>query len=503
MTLQTDLAAAVAKVTVDGTLLHRVVHGPAAGGDSLIATEGGPVKTLARAVADAEDVVRREMSDLTVTLAEARSAGEVAATFAALAGEKADEAGAAVGKASAVIDEAKAGIRSIASAAEADLGGLIARAETETQAGIVAAGAAAVEAEAAAAEARAHCQRFALPIEDVARRALAADARQLAGTRDTLTLFSAFADEAGRSEAAARASADEAARQAGLAADQVAAVTVVADAARASVGDAVNQADANFRALVTEVEGDIDGCKAEIANVGVSAGDRIATTAAGLEADLRALADQTTIQVSEAVAEAEGAAAEARAHAARFALPIEAVARRALAVDARHLASTRDTLTLFSAFADEAGRSEAAAKASADLAAQQVGLAVDQVVAACQAADAARASVADTAAVVANADAGLRALVADAQSGVDSGKAAILSVGSAAEDRIATAAAGFESEVQALADSAAGRIDAAAAHVARFVIPIEQVARAALDAEHRRLRDARDDLLRFSTLIQS
>ncbi len=139
----------------------------------------------------------------------------------------------------------------------------------------------------------------------------------------------------------------------------------------------------------------------------------------------------------------------------------------------------------------------------ADAAASQAGIAADQMLAARQAADAARASVADAAAVVANADAGLRALVADAQSGVDSGKAAILSVGSAAEDRIATAAAGFESEVQALANSAAGRIDAAVAHIARFVIPIEQVARAALDAEHRRLRDARDDLLRFSTLIQS
>ena len=77
------------------------------------------------------------------------------------------------------------------------------------------------------------------------------------------------------------------------------------------------------------------------------------------------------------------------------------------------------------------------------------------------------------------------------------------SSGSAAEDRIATTAASFESEVLALATSAASRIDAAAAHVARFVIPIEQVARAALDAERRRLRDARDDLLRFSTLIQS
>jgi hypothetical protein len=503
MSLQTDLAAAVAKVTVDGTLLHRVVHGPAAGGDSLIATEGGPVKTLARAVADAEDLVRHEMSDLTATLADARSAGEIAATFAALAGEKAGAADDAAGRASAVVDRAESDIRSIASTAEADLGGLIARAENETQAGIVAAGAAAAEAETAAAEARAHCQRFALPIEAVARRALAADARQLVGTRDTLTLFSAFADEAGRSEAAARASADEAARQAGLAADQVGAVSVVADAARASVSDALNQADANFRALVAGIESDIDGCKAEIATVGADAGDRITATAAGFDSEVRALADQTTGQVNEAVAEAESAASEARAHAARFALPIEAVARRALAADSRQLASTRDTLTLFSAFADEAGRSEAAAKASADEAAQQAEIAATQMVAARQAADAARTSVVDAAALVANADAGLRALVADAQSGVASGKATILSVASAAEDRIASAAAGFESEVLALATSAATRIDAATAHVARFVIPIEQVACAALDAERRRLRVARDDLLRFSTLIQS
>jgi hypothetical protein len=503
MSLQTDLAAAVTKVTVDGTLLHRVVHGPAAGGDSLIATEGGPVKTLARAVADAEDLVRHEMSDLTATLAEARSAGEVAATFAALAGAKADKADAAVGKASAVINRAESDIRSIASAAEADLGGLIARAESETQAGIVAAGAAAAEAETAAAEARAHCQRFALPIEAVARRALAADARQLAGTRDTLTLFSAFADEAGRSEAAARASADEAARQAGLAADQVAAVAQAADSAQGSVSDALNQANANFRALVAGIEADIDGCKTEIATVGADAGDRIAATAAGFADEVRELENQTTGQVTEAVAEAESAASEARAHAARFALPIEAVARRALAADSRQLASTRDTLTLFSAFADEAGRSEVAAKTSADAAAQQAGIAAGQVAAAQQAADAARTSVADAKAVIVQADAGLRALIADAQSGVASGKATIFSAGAAAEDRIAATTADFESEVQSLATNAASRIDAAAAHVARFVIPIEQVARAALDAEHRRLRIARDDLLRFSTLIQS
>lgn len=78
MTLQSDLNGAVAKVTADGGLLHRIVHGPADGDDSLVITEGGPVKTLARAVGDAETLIADQAGDLTATLASARAADQSA-----------------------------------------------------------------------------------------------------------------------------------------------------------------------------------------------------------------------------------------------------------------------------------------------------------------------------------------------------------------------------------------------------------------------------------------
>ena len=49
MSLQTDLQTAVAKVTADGNLLHNIVHGDAI---STVVTESGPVKTVAKAIAD-------------------------------------------------------------------------------------------------------------------------------------------------------------------------------------------------------------------------------------------------------------------------------------------------------------------------------------------------------------------------------------------------------------------------------------------------------------------
>ena len=49
MSLQTDLQTAIAKVTADGALLHDIVHGDAA---STVVTESGPVKTVAKAIAD-------------------------------------------------------------------------------------------------------------------------------------------------------------------------------------------------------------------------------------------------------------------------------------------------------------------------------------------------------------------------------------------------------------------------------------------------------------------
>ncbi|TAN65278.1 MAG: hypothetical protein EPN20_07695 [Magnetospirillum sp.] len=56
MTLQTDLEAAVAKVTADSNTLHAIVHGPASGMGSAVTTGGGDVKTVAKAIADVSAV---------------------------------------------------------------------------------------------------------------------------------------------------------------------------------------------------------------------------------------------------------------------------------------------------------------------------------------------------------------------------------------------------------------------------------------------------------------
>lgn len=485
MSLQDDLQTAVAKVTADSGLLHRIVHGDAS---TTVVTEGGPVKSVAKAIADVAESFHREAGDLVGAVADARQAKDEAAEFAATAGTLADEANAAVGRANAA-----------ALAAESGIGDLVARAEVETQATIAAAAAAASDAQDAAAEARAHSARFALPIEEVARRALTAQARQVAGTRDTLSLFSAFADDAGRSEASARASADEAARQAEVATGQVAAAVQAAEDARGHAGEAAALVDAAGERLHVLTE--------TAAHTATTAIQTIADDAESGITDLVARsADAVMMQVATAgaaAADAEEAAAEARAHAARFALPIEAVARRALAAQSRQLAGTRDTLTLFSAFADEAGRSEAAAKASADEAARQARLAAEQLVAAAQAVDDARARVTEVGGLVEEAQTSFRDLSAAMDVAVLSAKADITAAGTAAEDHIGTVSAAFETEVQGLVSAATGQINSASAHVARFAVPIEQVARAALDAERRRLLGARDDLLRFVTVIES
>ncbi|KAF0219292.1 MAG: hypothetical protein FD176_3511, partial [Rhodospirillaceae bacterium] len=85
MTLQTDLAAAVAQVTADSTLLHKVVHGPAGGTESQVVTEGGPVKTVAKAIADIDTQLQSSLETLDQKVA-------AAAASAALAVHSADAA---------------------------------------------------------------------------------------------------------------------------------------------------------------------------------------------------------------------------------------------------------------------------------------------------------------------------------------------------------------------------------------------------------------------------
>ena len=51
MNLETELRAAVSRADADSRLLHEIVHGDAA---ATVDTEGGPVKTVAKAIGDVE-----------------------------------------------------------------------------------------------------------------------------------------------------------------------------------------------------------------------------------------------------------------------------------------------------------------------------------------------------------------------------------------------------------------------------------------------------------------
>ncbi len=60
MTIKDDLLAATAKAGGAARILHDVANGPATGSGSTVVTEGGPVKTVAKAVADMEaDITSR------------------------------------------------------------------------------------------------------------------------------------------------------------------------------------------------------------------------------------------------------------------------------------------------------------------------------------------------------------------------------------------------------------------------------------------------------------
>jgi len=88
MTMQTDLQAAVDKATAASAKLHDVVNGDAV---STVATESGPVKTLAKAVADIEADIDASRVELDQKVADA-SASAAAAETARTASEIAEAA---------------------------------------------------------------------------------------------------------------------------------------------------------------------------------------------------------------------------------------------------------------------------------------------------------------------------------------------------------------------------------------------------------------------------
>lgn len=76
MTLQSDLQDAVARVRSDSQTLHDIVHGD---DETLVETEGGPVKTVAKAIKDINDTIEQGLNDLGASgeqLAEAVAATE-------------------------------------------------------------------------------------------------------------------------------------------------------------------------------------------------------------------------------------------------------------------------------------------------------------------------------------------------------------------------------------------------------------------------------------------
>lgn len=82
MTLQTDLQDAVARVQTDSQILHDIIHGD---DQTTIPTEGGNVKTPAKAIKDIEDEIQAGISELGATSTQLADAVQSAE-------QKADEA---------------------------------------------------------------------------------------------------------------------------------------------------------------------------------------------------------------------------------------------------------------------------------------------------------------------------------------------------------------------------------------------------------------------------
>jgi hypothetical protein len=76
MTLQTDLQAAVSKATAAAQKLHDVAHGDAV---STVATENGPVKTVAKTIADNEAEIAASRAELDQKVADAAASAAAAA----------------------------------------------------------------------------------------------------------------------------------------------------------------------------------------------------------------------------------------------------------------------------------------------------------------------------------------------------------------------------------------------------------------------------------------
>jgi hypothetical protein len=79
MTMQTDLQAAVDKAVSASAKLHAIVHGDAA---SSVETENGPVRTVARTIADNEAAIAASRAELDQKVADASGSAQAASASA-------------------------------------------------------------------------------------------------------------------------------------------------------------------------------------------------------------------------------------------------------------------------------------------------------------------------------------------------------------------------------------------------------------------------------------
>lgn len=64
MTLQTELQDAIARIQADTLILHNIIHG---NNTTEVTTEGGPIKTVAKAIKDVEDDIQVILENISTT----------------------------------------------------------------------------------------------------------------------------------------------------------------------------------------------------------------------------------------------------------------------------------------------------------------------------------------------------------------------------------------------------------------------------------------------------
>jgi ApbE superfamily uncharacterized protein (UPF0280 family) len=107
MNLQERLEATVNKAEVDVSLLHQVVHG---NNQTEVVTEGGPVKTVAKAIHQVELDLAASRTELTAQVGEATRQAGISTSSANLSTSKAADAAATLAEVKARADAATSAV---------------------------------------------------------------------------------------------------------------------------------------------------------------------------------------------------------------------------------------------------------------------------------------------------------------------------------------------------------------------------------------------------------